>query len=117
MTIGNNVVSISNLQILDRDITSFSYESEEHENLICYTFEIGLSLNVSTDKIAEIFNEVFRQYSHMVPKNPSYMLVRSDGFHRVYMVYLYVKNPEDIFILRSRIAEEVLKRWDVERVK
>ena len=55
LTIGNNVVLISNLQILDRDITNFSYESEEHENLICYTFEIGLSLNVSTDKIAEIF--------------------------------------------------------------
>lgn len=117
LTIGNNVVSISNLQILDRDITSFSYESAEHENLICYTFEIGLSLNVSTDKIAEIFHEVSMQYSHMVPKNPSYMLVRSDGFHRVYMVYLYVKKPEDILILRSRIAEEVLKRWDAERTK
>jgi hypothetical protein len=36
---------------------------------------------------------------------------------RVYMVYLYVEHPEDIFTLRPQIAEEVFKRWDIERAK
>ena len=45
------------------------------------------------------------------------MLVRSSAFERVYMVYLYVEHPEDIFILRPQIAEAVFKRWDIERNK
>jgi hypothetical protein len=45
------------------------------------------------------------------------MLVRSSAFDRVYMVYLYVKNLEDIFILRPQIAEEVFSLWDSERTK
>jgi len=117
LTIGNNVVSISNLQIMDRDITNYRYESEEHVTLYCYTFEIGFDHRVSTAKIGDIFSEVFERYNHMLPKKPSYMLVRSDAFTRVYMVYLYVKHPRDIFALRTRIADEVFKNWDVERAK
>jgi len=33
------------------------------------------------------------------------------------MVYLYVKNPEDIFVLKPRIVEEVFSLWDLERTK
>lgn len=115
LTIGNNVVSISNLQIMDRDITNYAYESEEHVPFYCYIFEIGFDHTVSTEKIAEIFNEVFERYVHMLPKKPSYMLVRSGAMERVYMVYLYVKQPRDILALRPRIAEDVFKRWDMER--
>ncbi|MEM2971026.1 MAG: mechanosensitive ion channel [Candidatus Bathyarchaeia archaeon] len=115
LTIGNNVVSISNLQIMDRDITNYAYEGEEHIPLYCYTFEIGFDHTVSAEKISEIFNEVFERYAYTLPKKPSYMLVRSGAFERVYMVYLYVKHPQDIFALRPQIAEEVFKRWDMER--
>jgi len=117
LTIGNNTVSISNLQILDRDITNYAYKDKKHFNLYCYTFEVGFDHRVSTEKIAEIFNEVFQRHSHMLPKQPSYMLTRSAAFERVYMVYLYVEHPEDIFTLRPQIAEEVFKRWDIERTK
>ena len=55
LTIGNNVISISNLQIMDRDITNYFYESEEHITIYCYTFEIGFDHSVSADKIGEIF--------------------------------------------------------------
>ena len=116
LTIGNNTVSVSNLQILDRDITNF-YKSEGQLDLYCYTFEIGFDHSVSTEKIAQIFNEVFERHMHMLPKKPSYMLMRSGAFERVYMVYLYVEHPEDIFALRPQIAEEMFKRWDMERTK
>jgi small-conductance mechanosensitive channel len=117
LTIGNNTVSISNLQILDRDITNFSYQSEKNPELYCYTFEIGFDHRVSTEKIAAIFEEVFERHQHSLPKKPRYMLTRSAAFERVYLVYLYVEHPEDIFTLRPQIAEEVFKRWDTERAQ
>jgi small-conductance mechanosensitive channel len=117
LTIWNNIVSVTNLQIMDRDVTNYAYENEEQVGLYCYTFEICFDHSVSTDKIAEIFNEVFENYTHMVPKKPSYILVRSGGFERVYMVYLCVKHPEDIFVFRPQIAEEVFKRWDMAKQK
>jgi small-conductance mechanosensitive channel len=117
LTIGNNMVSVSNLQILDRDITNYTYESRKSFSLCCYTFEIGFDHSVSAEKISEIFNEVFERYLHTLPKKPNYMLARSDGVGRVYMVYLYVEHPEDIFTLRPKVAEAVFKRWDIERTK
>jgi small-conductance mechanosensitive channel len=117
LTISNNMVSISNLQILDRDITSFTHKGDKHIGLYCYTFEIGFDHSVSIQKIAEIFEEVFERHAHTLPKKPSYMLARSSAFERDYTVYLYVEHPEDIFTLRPQIAEEVFKRWDMERAK
>jgi small-conductance mechanosensitive channel len=117
LTIGNNVVSISNLQVMSRDITNCSYEDEEHKTLYCYNFEIGFDHSVSATKTAEISEEVFEQYNHMLPKKLSYMLVRSGAFERVYMVYLYVEHPEDVFVFRPQIAEEVFKRWDLRRAE
>jgi small-conductance mechanosensitive channel len=117
LTMGNNTVSISNLQILDRDITNFTYESTKNLSLYCYTFEIGFDHSVSAEKIAEIFNEVFERHLHTLPRKPSYVLNRSTAIDRVYVVYLYVEHPEDIFTLRPQIAEDVFKRWDMERTK
>jgi hypothetical protein len=111
------MVSISNLQILDRDITNFAHQGGKNLSLYCYTFEIGFDHRVSTQKITEIFTEVFERHLHTLPKKPEYMLVRSAAFDRVYVIYLYVEHPEDIFTLRPQIAEEVFKRWDMERAK
>ena len=115
LTIGNNTVSISNLQILDRDITNYVYESRRNFSLYCYTFEIGFDHTVSTDKLAAVFNEVFERFVHTLPKPPFAMLTRSDAFVRVYTVYLYVEHPEDVFTLRPQLSAEVFKRWDMER--
>jgi len=115
LTIGNNLVSISNLQILDRDITNYVFESRKNFSLYCYTFEIGFDHSVPTDRIAAIFAEVFERFSHTLPKKTLSALTRSDAFVRVYTVYLYVEHPEDVFTLRPQISEEVFKRWDMER--
>jgi small-conductance mechanosensitive channel len=117
LTVGNNTVSISNLQILDRDVTNYMYQPGKNFSLYCYTFEIGFDHSVSAEKLAEIFEEVFERHRHTLPKKPSYMLTRSAAFERVYVVYLYVEHPEDIFTLRPQISEEVFKRWDMERAK
>lgn len=115
LTIGNNTISVSNLQILDRDITNFVYESRRHFSVYCYTFDMGFDHSISTDKLAEIFDEVFERFTHTLPKKPSAMLKSSDAFARVFTVYLYVEHPEDVFILRPQVSEEIFKRWDVKR--
>jgi hypothetical protein len=84
-------------------------------SLYCYTYEIGFDHSVSAEKIMAVFNEVFERFLHMLPRNPSVLLTRSDAFVRVYTIYLYVEHPEDIFTLRPQVSEEVFKRWDMER--
>ena len=115
LTIGNNTVSISNLQILDRDITNYTFESRKNFSLYCYTFDLGFDHSVSTDKMAAIFSEVFERVLHTLPRKPSVTLTRSDAFGRVYTVYLYVEHPEDVFTFKPQISEEVFKRWDMQR--
>jgi hypothetical protein len=117
-TMANNIVSVSNLQILDRDITNFAYEKEKvgrTPGIFCYTFEIGFDHVVSAKKLSEIFESVFNSRLFELPKKPVSTLIRSDAFARIYLVYLYVRKPEDIFKYRSWLAEEVYRRWDEER--
>src|SRR3989337_603501 len=79
LTIGNNTVSISNLQILDRDITNYTVESRRNFSLYCYTFDLGFDHSISTDKMAAIFSEVFERVLHTLPRKPSVTLTRSEA--------------------------------------
>jgi small conductance mechanosensitive channel len=117
LTSSNNTVSISNLQILDRDITNYLYESSKNYNLYCYTFEIGFDHSITTERLNALLNEVFDSYSRILPRKPSFMLTRSTSADRVYLIYLYVDKPIDIFTLRPKIADEVFQRWDEARTK
>jgi small-conductance mechanosensitive channel len=117
LTSGNNVVSVTNLQILDRDITNYRYESSKNNYLYCYTFEIGFDHSISTEKLNQLFNHIFDSYSRVLPRKPAFILVRSGAIDRVYLIYLYVDKPQDIFTLRPRIADELFQRWDEERAK
>ncbi len=116
-TSANNVVSVSNLQILDRDITNFAYQAERTGKvpIYCYTFEIGFDHSVATWKIGQFFEEVFKDLMLSLPKKPSCTLIRSGAAERVYMIYLYVRKPEDIFKFRPQITESVYDKWDTER--
>ncbi len=112
-TAANNTVSISNLQILDREITNFLYETD----LYCYTFDLGFDHLVPADKIAELFSEVFSKIQQQLPRSPFAVFSRSTAAERVYTIYLYVNDPQEIFILKPRIAQEMFQRWDQERAK
>jgi small-conductance mechanosensitive channel len=117
LTSGNNTVSVSNLQILDRDITNYLFESTKNRNLYCYTFEVGFDHSIPSEKINQLFNQIFDSYSQILPRRPSSTLIRSGAFDRFFLVYLYVDKPQDIFVLRPKIADEVFQRWDEERAK
>jgi small-conductance mechanosensitive channel len=117
LTSGNNIVSVTNLQILDRDITNYLYESSKNNYLYCYTFEVGFDHSIPTEKINQLFNQIFDSYSRLLPRRPAFMLIRSGAIERVYLIYLYVEKPHDIFTLRPRIADELFQGWDEERAK
>ncbi len=117
LTAGNSVVAISNLQMLDQNITNYLNVSKTKGSLYCYTFEIGFDHSVSTHKIMEIFNTIFDHYERILPKRPFCVLTRSSALERVYTVYFYVEQAGDIFTIRPQIADEVFKRWDEERAK
>jgi len=115
-TIAKNTVSVSNLQILDRDITNYSRDGE-HGGLAYYTFELAFDHSVSTVRIDEVFRTVFKEFEKDFAKPPECMLLRTDGFSRVYLVYIYIKDPSEIFRLRPLISERVYGLWDKEREK
>jgi len=117
LTSANNTVSISNLQILDRDITNFLYDCPGKKEIYCYTFEIAFDHTVDTGTIGRIFKETFESHIDKLPMTPAYVLSRSTALEKVYIIYLYVTAPEHIFTLRPEIAEEVFQRWDQERSK
>ena len=117
LTSDNNVISISNLQILDRDITNYVYENTKNGNLYCYTFEMGFDHSVSAERLSALFDQVFETYSSKLKRKPEYMLTGSTGVTKVFSVYIYVDKPQEIFTLRPRIIGEMLKHWDEEKDK
>lgn len=117
LTMGNNLVSISNLNVLQRDITNFLYENDEPHELHCCAFEIVFDHSLSATRTAKLFEVVFDECGSGLPRRPVYRMLRSGAFERVYMVYLYVKYPEDVFTLRPKVPEEMFKRMDRERPK
>ncbi|MCL2359676.1 mechanosensitive ion channel domain-containing protein [Candidatus Bathycorpusculum sp.] len=116
LTASNTIVAVSNLQMLDRDITNYLYETTPNDNIYCYTFEIGFDHLVPTEKLLEIFNTIFDTYNQL-PKRPFCTLTRSTAIERVYTVYFYVTKTSDIFTVRHQIANQVFRHWDDERAK
>jgi small-conductance mechanosensitive channel len=117
LTNGNNVVAVSNLQLLDRDITNYLYETTPKGSLYCYTFEIAFDHLISSEKLTKIFKTIFDDYERILPRRPFCALTRSTAVERVFTIYFYVEHAEDIFTVRPQIADQVFKRWDEEREK
>jgi MscS family membrane protein len=116
-TVGNNTVSISNLQILERDVTNYFYQTTPNGNIYCYTFEISFDHLVPSEKLLEIFGTTFNLYHNRFTKNPFCTLTRSTATERVYTVYFYTTASKEIFKTRSQIFNQVYKLWDEERTK
>jgi small-conductance mechanosensitive channel len=115
-TAGNNTVAISNLQILERDITNCLFKTTSKGNIYCYTFEVGFDHLVPSETLLEIFNTAFNLYNNF-PKKPFCTLARSTAIERVYTVFFYTTEPHEIFKTKSQITHQIFKLWDEERAK
>ena len=110
-------MSISNLQLLDRDVVNYVYENGKKNNDYCYTFELAFDHSIPADVLNKIFEDICAKYSLILPNKPHYALMRTSHIERVYMIYIYVDKPQDIFTLRPRVADEIIQLWDQERAK
>lgn len=117
LTAAKNTVSISNLQLLDRDVVNYVYESKRNYNVYCYTFELAFDHSITADIMNRIFEAICEKYSRILPQKPQYALIRTSFTERIYLAYLYVDSPQDIFTLRPRVADEIYQQWDQERAK
>lgn len=99
--------------MLDRDIINYCYVSAgSDQRLYCYNFELGFAHSVSETRLSEIFNEVLQRNGKMLPRPPLCEINRSDSSGRKYKIFLWVKNPHNIFELKPKIIDEVFRQWD-----
>jgi small-conductance mechanosensitive channel len=116
LTMDDNIVAISNLQLLDRDITNYRCtDAPIGKTLYHYNFEMGFNHSVSDAKMAQIFAEVLAEHKDL-PSVPTFTLDRTTIDGRFYRVFLYVTDPEEIFQKRNQIYEKVLGKWDAARL-
>lgn len=116
LNMDSNIVAISNLQLLDRDITNYRYHDETlGEQTYCYNFEMGFSHAVPVAKMEEILAEVLaEQEGHS--KAPRFTLDRTDHNGRFYRIFIYVDDPRQIYEKRNVIAKKVMAKWDSARL-
>jgi small-conductance mechanosensitive channel len=119
LTPGMTTVSISNQKILDYNIVNFRYmgthpllhEGEERA-LYCYSFEVSFDHTLPTRKLESVFDEVIERYAEKLPRKPEYKMTKLTRLDRIYMFYLYVESPEDIFTLQPTFLRELTERWE-----
>ncbi|NWF86722.1 mechanosensitive ion channel [Candidatus Bathyarchaeota archaeon] len=114
LTPTNTVASISTLRILDKDIINFRFKGEESK-LFCYGFEVTFDHYLPTEKVEKILNHVIERYAERLPRKPEYQSTKLTSFARHYMLYIYVEDPKDIFVLYPQFTREVTQAWDKAR--
>lgn len=63
------------------------------------------------------FDEVIERYAEKLPRKPEYAQLRIGAFDRGYAFYLYVKKPQDIFVIHPEFVKEITEAWDKARGK
>lgn len=111
LTSNSNLIFISNLSILDKNIVNYRY-SYGKSTLYCYPIVLSFDHSISTNRLEKIFSMVADQYAKTLPRKPEYFQLRIEATGRVYSFSLYVKEPKDIFSLRSAIVKEITEEWD-----
>jgi small-conductance mechanosensitive channel len=112
----DSIVAISNLQLLDRDITNFRCSDIPlGKSLYSYNFEMGFSHAVPEDKLAQIIAGTLAEEEGF-QSPPTFTLDRTTADSRFYRVFFQVNDPQMIFAKRSAIHRKVLGKWDSARL-
>lgn len=116
LTIGGNVVWISNRRLLDRDIVTFRYRGEK-SSLFRYGLELGFDYSAPMKETEEILDRIAESYAGKMLRKPEHELVKLTNFSRNFVFYVYVKDPRDLFRLQPSILRDVTELWDEARKK
>jgi len=116
LTRSNTLAFISNLKILDLTVVNYKHLGGKSP-LYCYTVELAFDHSLSTEQLEKTFDEVITRYSEKLPRKPEYVQLRMGAFDRSYAFYLYVKKPQDVFIIHPAFVKEITQAWDRARGK
>jgi len=116
LTRSGTQVFISNLKVLDQNVVNYKYRGGKSP-LYCYSFELAFDHSLPTNQLEKTFDEVIERYAKELPRKPEYVQLRMGAFDRSYAFYLYVKKPQDIFILHPAFVKEITEAWDRARGK
>ncbi len=105
-----NHVLISNQDVMGLRITNFKRKSKD---LTCYVLPIEFPRDFQTEKIEKILEEVFSEYEKRLPKKPEYAMASLDRLSKRYLIYIYVKDPLQLFSIPSEILQKVAQKCDL----
>lgn len=115
-TQSNTTVLISNQRTLDQDVINYRCE-ESGPPMYCYGIELAFDFSISTDMLEKVFDGVIEKYKERLPRKPQYTMLRVTSFARIYMFYLYVESPEDVFTLQPIFVRDITEAWEKAKVK
>ena len=104
-----NHVLISNQDVLGLKITNFRTEKE---GLTCYELSLEFPKEFPTHEIERILEEVISEYEELLPKRPEYAMTKLDRLSKRYHLYIYVKDPKQLFSIPSEVLRKVALRCD-----
>ena len=65
-----------------------------------------------TPKLERALDEVIERYAEKLPRKPEYGMTKLTRLDRIYMFYLYVESPEDIFTIQPTFLKEITEGWE-----
>ncbi|RLG50547.1 MAG: hypothetical protein DRO00_08575 [Thermoproteota archaeon] len=106
-----NHVLISNQDVMSLRITNFKRKSKD---LTCYMLPLEFPRDFQTEKIDKILEEVISEYEEKLPRKPEYAMASLDRLSKRYYIYIYVKDPQQLFSIPSEILRKVALKCDLE---
>ena len=111
LTPDENVISISTQRILDKEFVNYRFRGEDSD-LYCIELELTFDHSLPTEKLEKVLNSVIERYAEKLPRKPEYKLKKLTRLERNYTVYIYVKQPQDIFVIRPQMLKEITEAWE-----
>jgi small-conductance mechanosensitive channel len=115
-TLQKTTVTLSNLKVLDQEIINYKISNAEGETY-CYSFQLGFDHKLLTETLESLFDKVIKQYEMILPKKPTYALVRLTAFERTYIFYLFIEKPQDIFAIYPMFVRDLIEEIDEAKLK
>jgi small-conductance mechanosensitive channel len=110
-TPSNTTVLISNQRVLDQEIVNYRQKGSRPP-LYCYSFELGFSHALPIIQLEKTFDKVIEQYAEKLARKPEYAMTKISHVARIYMFYLYVESPRDVFTLQPVFVRNITKACD-----
>jgi len=114
-----STVSITNQSILDKDIINYRLPKkdvdlnifEKEEEVYRYNFTVEFDHTLPLDVLEDVLREVIEKHTTDAVK-PEYKLIQLSRLSKTFMIYLYTKDPNNIYDKRTVLLKEITEAWE-----